>query len=262
MKRVVKIAVCFASGLALNAGLCADNVVLPNNPYAPIVARNIFHLNPPKAADAADATPPPKITPTGIMTIFGTCQALFTVDGVNKPGQPGKPESYILSQGQRQDDIEVTRIDEKSGVVTFNNHGTVQEIPLVKAPANTIPTPVAANSSFTAPTATPFNNRGGNIIRFGDRSGRNDGNNPSRTDGTSNLRGIPTRGVGSSQQSQQALTPQALTPEAQMVSMEVNRQLTADQVRSGKMPPLPPTPLTPPDAPGYVMPPMPPIPGQ
>lgn len=120
----------------LNAGAGAANVVSPNNPYAPIVERNIFHLNPPQAAGdaAADATPPPKITPTGIMTIFGTCQALFTVDGVNKPGQPGKTESYILSEGQRQDDVEVTRIDEKSGVVTFNNHGKVQEIPLVKAP--------------------------------------------------------------------------------------------------------------------------------
>jgi hypothetical protein len=244
MKRVVKIAVCLASGLALNAGLCADNVVLPNNPYAPIVARNIFHLNPPKAADAADATPPPKITPTGIMTIFGTRQALFTVDGVSKPGQPGKNESYILSQGQRQDDIEVTRIDEKSGVVTFNNHGTVQEIPLVKAPVNTMPAPVV-------PAVTPFDNRGGNFPRFGGRSGRNGGNNSDGTDGSSNLRGIPPRGVGSSQQSQQALTP-----EAQIIAMEVNRQLTADQVLKGKMPPLPPTSLTPPDAPGYI--PMPP----
>lgn len=248
MKRVVKIVVCLASGLALNAGLCADNVVLPNNPYGPIVARNIFRLNPPQsAADAAaDANPPPKITPTGIMTIFGTRQALFTVDGVSKPGQPGKNESYILSQGQRQDDIEVTRIDEKSGVVTFNNHGTVQEIPLVKAPANAMPT-------LAAPVVTPSDNRGGNFPRFGNRRNRNDSDNSNGTDGTSNLRGIPTRGVGSSQQSQQALTP-----EAQIISMEVNRQLTADQVRKGQMPPLPPTSLTPPDAPGYI--PMPPMP--
>jgi hypothetical protein len=247
MKHVVKIAVCLASGLALNAGLCADNVVLPNNPYAPIVARNIFHLKPPQAADAAtDANPPPKITPTGIMTIFGTRQALFTVDGVSKAGQPGKNESYILSEGQRQDDVEVTRINEKSGVVTFKNHGTVQEIPLVKAPVNAIPAPVA-----TA-VALP-DNRSGIFPRFGNR--RNNGNNSNGTDGSSNLRAIPPRSGGSSQQSQQTLTP-----EAQIIAMEVSRQLTADQVRSGEMPPLPPTPLTPPDAPGYISPP--PIPGQ
>jgi hypothetical protein len=247
MNHVVKIAVCLASGLALDAGLCADSVVLPGNPYAPIVARNIFHLNPPQAADAtADANPPPKITPTGIMTIFGTRQALFTADGVIKPGQPGKTESYILSEGQRQDDIEVTRINEKSGVVTFNNHGTVQEIPLVKAPANAIPTPVAMA------VALP-DSRGGNLPRSGNRRNRNDVNNSNGTDGSSDLRSIPTRGGGSGQQSQQALTP-----EAQIISMEVNRQLTADQVRKGVMPPLPPTSLTPSDAPGYISPPLPP----
>jgi len=260
MKRVVKIAVCLASGLALNAGLCADSVVLPSNPYAPIVAHNIFHLNPPQAADAAaDANPPPKITPTGIMTIFGTRQALFTVDGVSKPGQPGKTESYILSQGQRQDDIEVTRIDEKSGVVTFNNHGVVQEIPLIKAPAvatSTMPTPIPVNFSPAARPAVPFgdNNGGGNFGRFGRRAGSNSGDNSSGTDDSSNLQNNPTRGVGFSQQSQQVLTP-----EAQIIAMEVNRQLTADQVRSGKMPPLPPTSLTPPGSPGYIPPP-PPIP--
>ena len=241
MKCVVKIAVCLASGLALNAGLCADNVVLPNNPYAPIVAHNIFHLNPPKAADATDAAPPPKITPTGIMTIFGTRQALFTVDGVSKPGQPGKNESYILSEGQRQDDVEVTRINEKSGIVTFNNHGTVQEIPLVKAPVNAMP----------APAVTPFDNRGGSP-RFGNRRNRGGGDNSSGTDGTPNLRAIQTRGAGFGQQSQKALTP-----EAQIVAMEANRQLTADQPN---VPPLPPTPLTPPGARGYI--PMPPMPGQ
>jgi hypothetical protein len=231
MKRVEKIAVCLACGLALSAGLQAGDVLLPNNPYAPIVAHNMFGLNPPQAADATtDANPPPKITPTGIMTIFGSRQALFTVDGASKLGQAGKNGSYILSEGQRQDDIEVTRINEKSGVVTFNNHGVVQEIPLIKAPAvaiSTMPTPIAVNSRPAARTVMPLGN-----------SGNNDGN----------LRAIPTRG-GSS-----------LTPEAQIIAMEVNRQLTADDVRAGKMPPLPPTSLTPSDAPGYIPPP--PMPGQ
>ena len=253
MKRVGKIAIYIASGLALNASLQAGDVLLPNNPYAPIVAHNMFGLNPPQAAGATtDANPPPKITPTGIMTIFGSRQALFTVEGASKPEQPGKSGSYILSEGQRQDDIEVTRINEKSGVVTFNNHGVVQEIPLIKAPviaASTMPTPITINSSPAAPFGN--NSGSGNFSRFGSRSGSNGGNNSSGTDSSSNLRAIPTRGSGFTQQSQHALTQ-----EAQIISMEVNRQLTADQVRKGELPPLPPTPLTPED------PPMPPIPGQ
>src|SRR5208283_1188296 len=67
MKRLVKIAVCLASGLVLNAGARADDGGLPDNPYAPIAVRNVFSLNPPEAVDAASqAEPPPKITPNGI----------------------------------------------------------------------------------------------------------------------------------------------------------------------------------------------------
>ena len=148
MKRLGKIVVCLAGGLVLNAGARADDVVLPNNPYAPIVVRNVFGLNPPQPVDpnATQADPPPKITPNGIMSIFGQLQVLFKVAGTAKPGQPAKDESYILSEGQRQDEIEVIQIDEKASLVTFNNHGTVQEIPLAKANAPAVNTPPAARA--------------------------------------------------------------------------------------------------------------------
>ncbi len=143
MKRLGKIVVCLASGLVLNAGARADDHMLSNNPYAPIVVRNIFGLNPPLPTDADQpAEPPPKITPNGIMSIFGQLQVLFKVAGTAKPGQPAKDDSYILSEGQRQEEIEVIHIDEKAGLVTFNNHGTVQEIPLVKANALALNTPM------------------------------------------------------------------------------------------------------------------------
>jgi hypothetical protein len=137
MKRLGKIAVCLASGLVLNASAHADGVVLPNNPYAPAVVRNVFGLNPPQPVDlnAPQADPPPKITLNGIMSIFGHLQALFKVAVPAKPGQTAKDESYILSEGQRQDEIEVIKIDEKNSLVTFNNHGTVQEMALAKANA-------------------------------------------------------------------------------------------------------------------------------
>ena len=121
MKLTGTILVCLAGGLALNANLRADDVVLsPGNPYAPVVARNLFGLNPPTPVDTtvADATPPPKITPNGIMSIFGQLQVLFKVAGTAKPGKPAVDDDYILSEGQRQDDIEVVKIDEKAGSVT------------------------------------------------------------------------------------------------------------------------------------------------
>jgi hypothetical protein len=179
MKRLGKLAVCLAGGLVLHTGLYADNRLSPNNPYEPIATRNIFGLNPPQAPAPIDNTPPATITPNGIMTIFGTTQVLFKVAVPPRPPEPPSDKSYILSEGQRQDDIEVTRIDEKAGIVTFNNHGVVQAIPLVKAPPISTPTPVVMNSGFVPSGAASggFGGPGGpgrgSFARFGGGSGPN-----------------------------------------------------------------------------------------
>ncbi len=210
--------ICLAGGLALNASLSAAEAVSPNNPYVPIVTRNVFGLNPPQPAVLqTPGEPPPKITPNGIMTIFGNRQVLFKVSIPAKPGIPAKEDDYILGEGQRQDDIEVTQIDEKSGVVTFNNHGTVQEIPLTVAP--TIAMTGAANQS--PPPAVP-NAEGGRRFGGGGRFGRNsavgiggnnfNGANNGANDG-SNLRSMPTR---------QEL-PQ-IDPDQQIIMIEAQRQ--------------------------------------
>jgi len=142
MMRFGKIAACLAGGLALNAGLRAADPASANNsllgnPYATIAARNIFALNPP-----APPAPPddpeknlPKITLTGIQSFFGQSKVLFKVAAGAAPRgrQPAKEEFYILSQGQREDDMEVIKIDEKNSLVTFDNHGTTQELPLASA---------------------------------------------------------------------------------------------------------------------------------
>ena len=134
MKRCGKIAICLAGILALNAALRAEDAALPGNPYALIVARNIFALNPPPPPpdpNAQPAEPPVKITPNGVMSIFGQWQVLFKTAVAGKPGE----KSYMLAEGEAQDEIEVVKIDDKSGFVTFNNHGLVEKIPLDKAPS-------------------------------------------------------------------------------------------------------------------------------
>jgi hypothetical protein len=108
------------------------------NPYTSIAARNVFGLNPPAPAviDTPQGPPPPKITLTGITTIFGPREALYKVSGVPQPGKPPKDESYILQEGQGQDDVVVERIDVDKGIVTFNNHGQVQDILLMAGVAS------------------------------------------------------------------------------------------------------------------------------
>jgi hypothetical protein len=221
MKRLGKIVVCLAGGLMLSVGARADDSVLPNNPYTPIVTRNIFGLNPPQAVDAAPpGEPPPKITPNGIMTILGKLQALFKVAGTAKPGQPAKDEFYILSEGQRQDEIEVTHIDEKASLVTFNNHGTVQELPLVNAPA--VSTPMLPRPG---PVPAPNGDNSGRIpSRFGGRPAGGPG-------------AVQNRGVGNNVKSQNTMTS-----EEQMILIAA-QHLKAQQEGSPMAPIFPPTPF-------------------
>jgi hypothetical protein len=238
MIRFGKIVVCFLGGLVLNTGLGADN------PYVPIVDRNIFGLNPPQVvAPTAPPEPPSTITPNGIMTIFGTPQVLFKVAVPPRPPEPAKEVSCILGEGERQDDIEVTHIDQAAGVVTFNNHGVVQEIPLVKAPPITTPTPVVMNSGFVPPGAAYGGYRGpgdGNSLPPGngpDQSS-NMGNNSGNFEGNNgNASGA---NYGANPGSAPA-TPQ-LSPEEQMI-MIAAQHAKAQQEGDPIARIFPPTPL-------------------
>jgi hypothetical protein len=147
------------TGLSLSA---ATAPVEGGMPYATIMERNVFGLvplptNPPDAGPPKD--PPPKITPNGIMTVFGKLQVLFKVSVPGKPNQPAKDESYVMCEGDRQDEIEVQKIDEPGAVITFNNHGEIQKLPLVAGtggggpPAGGTPPPVPGMGAAGFPGA-------------------------------------------------------------------------------------------------------------
>jgi hypothetical protein len=186
VKRVGKLCICLAGGLVLNAGLRAADTVSPDHPYAPIVTRNVFNIHPPPPVDPNKQpdVPLPKITPNGIMSVFGHLQALFKVAIPPKQGQPAREQTYMLSEGQQQDDIEVTKIDEQAGMVTFNNHGTVQELPLTVATASGSSAPAQGGPgpgsrpglpmSGIAPGGGSGGNAGG-FVRFGNRFGQSGG---------------------------------------------------------------------------------------
>jgi hypothetical protein len=135
------------------------------NPYGSIAARNVFALNPiPPPAPPPDpnAIPPPKITLTGITTIFGPAEALYKVAAYNKDGKQIPEQSYILTEGEAQDEIEVTAIDTQKDIVTFNNHNQTQVIPL----ANGVAT--GGDSGSSAPGGPPgFHRFGGGFPRPG-----------------------------------------------------------------------------------------------
>ena len=126
------------------------------NPYQGIVDRNVFGLKPPPPPPSPEEKKVdlPPITLTGITTILGNKRALMNLQ------RPGKPvQSFILSEGQRDGDIEVLEIDEKAGSVKISQSGTI--VPLsfekngAKLPAAppVPPNPLAANAQ---PTSVPY----------------------------------------------------------------------------------------------------------
>jgi len=258
MKRVGKLVFCLAGGLALNTGVRADDAALPGGPYTTVVTRNIFGLNPPPPPSAVqDDNPPPKITPNGIMTIFGEMQVLFKVAGTAKPGVPAVDQSYILSEGQRQDDIEVVKIDEKAGLVTFDNHGETQQLPLVVASANA--------TSSSSPSFGPgghyspgfVNPSGGGVPRpraagYGS-AGYNPGYPGNGGNGAgpgglpygSNLEGGPARKTTFNAADQ---VPPDLKPDEQAALIELNRLQAQQQGNPDAAKILPITDLTPSDS--------------
>ena len=243
----------FILGLLAAGALCAASTradVVPN-PYTPIVTRNVFGLvpiptNPPVVAGPPE-TPPPKITPNGIMTLFGKLQVLFKVAGVAHPGQPPKDESYVLSEGDRQDDIEVQSIDEKAAMITFDNHGVIQKLSLVASAGSGGDAAPAASSATRSGIPVPgmAPGAGGNVpIGFGGRFGRNrtlpDASNPAPSNPSAGDAPVNSRiynpGASTSQGEQ-------LSPEQQVILIEAQR-LKYQQEGNPIANLLPPTAIT------------------
>ena len=233
----------FILGLIAAGGLYGSSLraaaMLSPNPYAPIVTRNIFGLVPiptnPPPVDPASLVPPPKITPNGIMTLFGKLQVLFKVAAA-KPGQPPKDESYVMSEGDRQNEIEVQKIDEPSATITFINHGVVQVLSLVaggsSAPVVGVPPP-----GMPTPAMVPA----GAPVAFGGRFGRN--RNVVTSGGNPSAGGAPNTG-GAATPTASAPAEPAMTPEQQVLMIEAQR---LDYMQKGDPTALilPPTEMTP-----------------
>jgi hypothetical protein len=269
MKRFGKIAVCLAGGLTLNAGLSGAGPASANNPspadpssaspssaspYAAIAVRNIFGLNPPVVTtndpNELLLASLPKITPTGIMSVFGQSKVLFKVAAAAaaKARQPAKEEFYILSEGQRQDDIEVMAIDEKNGLVTFDNHGFTQELPLANAPDSGAQAPASPGPRDPSMTTGRRGGRGninpGGSSRLGARSGGRNGvmrNGPPGFNGD-NGNGV-NNGMDAGSSTQRRVNQQeasTMTPEEAQIIIAAE-QLKAIQENNPTAPLYPPT---------------------
>jgi hypothetical protein len=165
----------------------ADDLAVSGNPYSTITERNVFALvpippPPPPGSDLPPPDPPPKITVNGLMKLFGKPEALFKFTPKAPAGQPAKEVSLTMGEGERDQEVEVTKIDMVANVVSFINHGVAQDVPLsdmakITTPAATtgggvpmpvatsgggIPMPTGTAAGRTLPTGLVGRARGGN----------------------------------------------------------------------------------------------------
>ncbi|MDR3560737.1 MAG: hypothetical protein P4N59_04755 [Negativicutes bacterium] len=242
-----------AADAATVANVATANAADDNKPYSTIVARNMFGLLPVPPPVPVDAEPPkdppPKITPNGIMTIFGRNQALFKVANKPKPGQPAKEDSFVLSEGERESDITVVKINKQDSIITFDNHGTIQELPLVPA-KDTGGGPGGPGNSVAGSHPGPMTPaERAQMIRQRMNPGSSSAVNPGFNNPASS--GQPNMGASSTfqpQEAQQSIEDKVMSAAQNMAQIELNRIATQEAVDQGLMPPLPPTMLTPPDA--------------
>jgi hypothetical protein len=281
MKRGIKVAVCLVGGVVSTVGLSLNaGGAVGDNPYHAIVERNVFDLKPPPPPPSAPTvtnTPPPNVKLTGITSMLGTKRAFFMVAPAAQPGKPpGKEESFIIEEGQRQGVIEVLEINQRAATVRIKNDGNESTLALDTSPklpsgpgggggapgAPGNPAAPRLPGSLVAPPNNGYNPRsagGGrspvpvpNQSQYSQYGGNSDLSTlPSRTMRTGNaidpLQMLQQQPQQQQPQQQDSLVnSQAnLSTEEKYVLMEVERQQTQKQVEAGLLPELPPTPLTP-----------------
>ena len=245
------LALVFAAFLAATAR--AGDLAMAANPYTTISERNVFALVPiptnPPVTDIAPIDPPPKITPNGIISLFGKLEVLFKVALKPTAAQPAKEAAYVMAEGERQDDIEVMKIDQAGEKITFRNHGEVQELALAEAPKITAPSP-AANGVGAVPV--PFGRTASAIGGVSAATARGRAGVGGRTSGGTTATEVTPDAAGNAASAETAepknIEDKVIKAAAEMAQIELNRLDTQDLVDQGKLPPLPPTLLTPTEA--------------
>jgi len=246
-----------AGALVLGAGAIAadtaDTAGSSSNPYQGIVDRNVFALKPPPPPPDPDSIKPPtpKISLTGITTILGNKRALFKSEPTpGKAGQPAtKEESYMLAEGQRQGDVEVTSIDEIAGIVKLSYAGTPVTLDFTnnaaKAVAVAPPPPAGAPGvpGLPPPPGITVPVRGGGPSGLRQPGTPGNERRPIRTGGGLGMApGQMGMGVAQMQTGMAAQQAPAISRDQQEVLIEAMRE---QQQNNPALPPLPPTSLTP-----------------
>lgn len=135
--------------------LCANAAWAQTNPFEPILTRNVFGLVPvPPLAKQPDP-PLPKITLTGITTVTGVARALLKMPPVPGTAGPAGERFFNLRLGERDGDLEVLEINEKSGTVVVAYTGRMLTLGFEPEKASSAPPPNPTLLSALQESAPP-----------------------------------------------------------------------------------------------------------
>ncbi|MGA2176811.1 MAG: hypothetical protein ABSH38_17680 [Verrucomicrobiota bacterium] len=128
------------------ASAIADTAGGEANPYAVISDRNVFHLNPPPPPPAPPEKPieVPKVMLSGFQKVGGTTRVFLAMPPKD---QKDVTKYFNLAPGEREDPLEVVKVNSEKGEVDIINSGTPMTLSL-------------ASNSFVA-TAAPSHPAGG-----------------------------------------------------------------------------------------------------
>lgn len=225
----------------------AGGALTENNPYHPIVDRNVFALRPPPPPPT-NSTPvveiPVNIKFTGITKTAGRKMAWFMIPArdATKPA-----EYYNVFEGERntgaQGGIDVTRINEEKGEVEVMLAGKPMTLSFEKnglkpSAVAAAPVPVPMPVPPGSPIPMPLPNQP--PPQFAPSAAAMTLPQPAVQPGG---RTIPGRQLRVSPQATQTQGPASL--EEAVVMVEIQRELTKDAVAKRQLPPLPPTPMSP-----------------
>jgi hypothetical protein len=139
---------CAFSGLILLILILSVSDATAANPYHRIIERNLFGLRPRGSASSQiPRAPLPKITLTGITTLFKGKRALLKVQLATRPAQALKEQSLILAEGQQEGSIEVLEINEKTAWVKLKTFDTITNITFEKN-VSSVPAPAVSRRLF------------------------------------------------------------------------------------------------------------------
>lgn len=99
--------------------LCAISASAQPNPFEAILTRNVFGLVPVPPAAPPPEPPLPKFTLTGITTVIGPARALLKMAAAPGTANPGGERFFNLKAGERDGELELLEINEKSRTVVI-----------------------------------------------------------------------------------------------------------------------------------------------